>query len=406
MLEGKVVVLGVTGSIAAYKIPNLASMLVKQHCQVHVIMTKNAVNFINPVTFETLTGNKCLVDTFDRNFQFHVAHVSLAKKADLILIAPASANVIGKVANGIADDMLTTTVMACPGKVMFSPAMNVNMYQNPILQHNLDILRNYGYEIIDPAVGYLACGDTGSGKMPEPETLMEYIVRELACKKDLKGRRILVTAGPTRESIDPVRYITNHSTGKMGYAVARRAMLRGADVTLISGPTLLKEVPFIKKVDIISAQDMFEAVRENLPGQDFLVKAAAVADYTPGVVSDEKVKKKDGDMVIELKRTRDILGYVAEHKEEGQIICGFSMETQNMLENSRKKLDKKKLDIIVANNLKVKGAGFGTDTNVVTLITAEEEISLDIMSKEDVADAILDQLLRLSKTRQKGEPAD
>ena len=406
MLEGKVVVLGVTGSIAAYKIPNLASMLVKQHCQVHVIMTKNAVNFINPVTFETLTGNKCLVDTFDRNFQFHVAHVSLAKKADLILVAPASANVIGKVANGIADDMLTTTVMACHGKVMFSPAMNVNMYQNPILQHNLDILRNYGYEIIDPAVGYLACGDTGSGKMPEPETLMEYIVRELACKKDLKGRRILVTAGPTRESIDPVRCITNHSTGKMGYAVARRAMLRGADVTLISGPTLLKEVPFIKKVDIISAQDMFEAVRDNLPGQDFLVKAAAVADYTPSVVSEEKVKKKDGDMVIELKRTRDILGYVAEHKEEGQIICGFSMETQNMLENSRKKLDKKKLDIIVANNLKVKGAGFGTDTNVVTLITTEEEISLDIMSKEDVADAILDQLLRLSTTRQKGEPAD
>ena len=410
MLEGKVVVLGVTGSIAAYKIANLASMLVKQHCQVHVIMTQNATNFINPITFETLTGNKCLVDTFDRNFQFHVAHVSLAKKADLILVAPASANVIGKVAGGIADDMLTTTIMACPGKVMFSPAMNVNMFRNPIVQRNLETLRSFGYEIIDPAVGYLACGDTGSGKMPEPETLMEYIMREVSCEKDLKGKRIMVTAGPTREAIDPVRYITNHSTGKMGYAVARRAMLRGADVTLISGPTQLKEIPFIRKIDIISASDMFEAVRDNLEGQDFLVKAAAVADYTPSLVSDEKVKKKDGDMAIELKRTRDILGFVAEHKKEGQIICGFSMETQNMLENSRKKLKKKKLDVIVANNLKVKGAGFGTDTNVVTMIMEDEEVSLEIMSKDDVADAILDQLIRLSgrfasKTR-KGEPAD
>ncbi|MBQ6393295.1 MAG: bifunctional phosphopantothenoylcysteine decarboxylase/phosphopantothenate--cysteine ligase CoaBC [Eubacterium sp.] len=408
MLKGKVVVLGVTGSIAAYKIANLASMLVKQHCQVHVIMTQNATNFINPITFETLTGNKCLVDTFDRNFQFHVAHVSLAQKADVILVAPASANVIGKVAGGIADDMLTTTIMACPGKVMFSPAMNVNMYQNPILQRNLATLKEFGYEIIDPAVGYLACGDTGSGKMPEPETLMEYILKEIACEKDLRGKRIMVTAGPTRESIDPVRYITNHSTGKMGYAIAKRAMLRGADVTLISGPTQLKDVPFIRKIDIVTAQDMFEAVRDNLEGQDFLVKAAAVADYTPSTVSDEKVKKKDGDMVIELKRTQDILGYVAEHKKEGQIICGFSMETQNMLANSRKKLEKKKLDIIVANNLKVQGAGFGTDTNVVTLITAEDEISLEIMSKEDVADALLDKLLQLSggMSTEKGELAD
>ena len=408
MLRGKVVVLGVTGSIAAYKIANLASMLVKQHCQVHVIMTRNATNFINPITFETLTGNKCLVDTFDRNFQFHVAHVSLAQKADVIMVAPASANVIGKVAGGIADDMLTTTIMAYPGKVMFSPAMNVNMYHNAILQRNLETLKESGYEIIDPAVGYLACGDTGSGKMPEPETLMEYILREIACEKDLKGKKIMVTAGPTREAIDPVRYITNHSTGKMGYAIARRAMLRGADVTLISGPTRLKDVPFVRKIDIVSAQDMFEAVKDNLEGQDYLVKAAAVADYTPSTVSDEKVKKKDGDMAIGLKRTRDILGYVAEHKKEGQIICGFSMETQNMIANSRKKLEKKKLDIIVANNLKVKGAGFGTDTNVVTLITAEDEISLEIMSKEDVADALLDRLLQLSDgiSTEKGELAD
>ena len=404
MLTGKVVVLGVTGSIAAYKVPNLASMLVKQHCQVHVIMTPNAAHFINPITFETLTGNKCLVDTFDRNFQFHVAHVSLAKQADVILVAPASADVIGKVAGGIADDMLTTTIMACPGKVMFAPAMNVNMFQNPIFQRNLETLRNFGYEIIDSAVGYLACGDTGPGKMPEPEILHEYILREIACRKDLQGKKIMVTAGPTREAIDPVRFISNHSTGKMGYAIARRAMLRGADVTLISGPTQLKDVPFIRKVDVVSARDMFEAVRDNLEGQDYLVKAAAVADYTPATVSDEKVKKKDGDMVIDLKRTRDILGYVAEHKKEGQIICGFSMETRDMLANSRKKLDKKKLDLIVANNLKVKGAGFGTDTNVVTLITAEDEIPLEIMSKEDVADAILDQLLDMST--KKGAQAD
>ena len=401
MLKGKVVVLGVTGSIAAYKIASLASMLVKQHCEVHVIMTQNATNFINPIAFETLTNQKCLVDTFDRNFQFHVAHVSLAQKADVMMIAPASADVIGKVAGGIADDMLTTTIMACSSRVIFAPAMNVHMYENPILQDNLKRLKHYGYEVIEPATGYLACGDTGAGKMPEPETLMDYILREIACEKDLAGKKVMVTAGPTQEAIDPVRYITNHSTGKMGYAIARRAMLRGADVTLISGQTSLKEVPFVKKIDIISAQDMFEAVRDHLQDQDYLIKSAAVADYTPAETSDEKVKKKDGDMSIALKRTQDILGYVAEHRRPDQMICGFSMETQNMLENSRKKLSKKKLDMIVANNLKVQGAGFGTDTNVVTMITADEEITLDIMSKEQVADAILDQLLLMAE-RQKG----
>lgn len=395
MLKGKVVVLGVTGSIAAYKIASLASMLVKQHCEVHVIMTQNATNFINPIAFETLTNQKCLVDTFDRNFQFHVAHVSLAQKADLMMIAPASANVIGKVANGIADDMLTTTIMACDSKVIFSPAMNVHMYQNPILQDNLAKLKRFGYEVIEPATGYLACGDTGAGKMPEPETLFEYIIREIACEKDLAGKKVMVTAGPTQEAIDPVRYITNHSTGKMGYAIARRAMLRGADVTLVAGRTALADVPFVNMVHVVSAQDMFEGVRDHLDEQNYLIKAAAVADYTPSTTSDEKMKKKEGDMSIALKRTTDILGYVAEHKQPHQIICGFSMETQNMLENSRKKLTKKKLDMIVANNLKVHGAGFGTDTNVVTMITADQEIELEIMSKDEVADAILDQILKM-----------
>ena len=399
MLRGKTIVLGVTGSIAAYKIAGLASMLVKQHAEVHVIMTRNATNFINPITFETLTGNKCLVDTFDRNFQFHVAHVSLAGKADAVMVAPASANVIGKVANGIADDMLTTTIMACPGRVMFAPAMNVNMFRNPVLQHNLSKLEEYGYEIIRPVTGYLACGDTGEGKMPEPETLLDHILKEAARRKDLAGKRIMVTAGPTREAIDPVRYISNHSSGKMGYALARMAMLRGAEVTLVSGPTALKDVPFIRRIDVRTAQEMFEAVRDNLEGQDFLIKAAAVADYTPYTVAEEKIKKKDGEMSIELKRTRDILGYVAEHKKDGQLICGFSMETQNMLENSRKKLKKKSLDMIVANNLKVEGAGFGTDTNVVTMITEDRETQLEIMSKEEVADAILDHLLSMSKGR-------
>ncbi|MDY6045943.1 MAG: bifunctional phosphopantothenoylcysteine decarboxylase/phosphopantothenate--cysteine ligase CoaBC [Anaerobutyricum sp.] len=399
MLKGKTVVLGVTGSIAAYKIANLASMLVKNHCDVHVIMTQNATNFINPIAFETLTNHKCLVDTFDRNFEFHVGHVSVAQKADVMLIAPASANIIGKIAHGIADDMLSTTVMACSGKVILSPAMNVHMYENPILQDNLKTLRHYGYEIIDPAVGYLACGDTGAGKMPEPEVLFQYILKEIACEKDMEGINVMVTAGPTREAIDPVRYITNHSTGKMGYAIARRAMLRGANVTLVSGPVSIPPVPFVKTVPIVSAEDMFQAVKENLPENDILIKSAAVADYRPPKINSEKMKKKDGDMSIELERTTDILQYVGEHRTKEQVICGFSMETQNMLENSRKKLEKKKLDMIVANNLKDKGAGFGTDTNLVTIITKEEEKSLELMSKDMVANEILNEILKIRKTR-------
>lgn len=385
--------MGVTGSIAAYKIASLASMLVKAHCDVHVIMTRNATNFINPITFETLTNHKCIVDTFDRNFEFQVEHVSLAQQADVMMIAPASANVIGKVAHGIADDMLTTTIMACPGKVIFSPAMNVHMFENPILQDNLEILRKYGYEIVEPAVGYLACGDTGAGKMPEPETLYQYILRELACEKDMKGLRVMVTAGPTQESIDPVRYITNHSSGKMGYAIARRAMLRGADVTLVSGPTALEPVPFVKMVPVVTAQEMFEAVRDHLDEQDILIKSAAVADYRPASVSEEKVKKTEGDMSISLERTQDILGYVAEHRREDQVICGFSMETQNMLENSRKKLTKKKLDMIAANNVKDEGAGFATDTNLITIITKKEERALPLMTKEEAAHELLSYIL-------------
>lgn len=385
--------MGVTGSIAAYKIASLASMLVKAHCDVHVIMTRNATNFINPITFETLTNHKCIVDTFDRNFEFQVEHVSLAQQADVMMIAPASANVIGKVAHGIADDMLTTTIMACPGKVIFSPAMNVHMFENPILQDNLEILRKYGYEIVEPAVGYLACGDTGAGKMPEPETLYQYILRELACEKDMKGLRVMVTAGPTQEAIDPVRYITNHSSGKMGYAIARRAMLRGADVTLVSGPTALEPVPFVKMVPVVTAQEMFEAVRDHLDEQDILIKSAAVADYRPASVSEEKVKKTEGDMSISLERTQDILGYVAEHRREDQVICGFSMETQNMLENSRKKLTKKKLDMIAANNVKDEGAGFATDTNLITIITKQEERALPLMTKEEAAHELLSYIL-------------
>lgn len=395
MLKGKTVVLGVTGSIAAYKIANLASMLVKAHCDVHVIMTQNATQFINPIAFETLTNHKCIVDTFDRNFEFHVSHVSLAQKADVMMIAPASANIIGKMAHGIADDMLSTTVMACSGKIMVSPAMNVHMFENPILQENLEILRRHGYEIIEPAVGYLACGDTGAGKMPEPEVLYQYILRELACEKDMAGVKLMVTAGPTREAIDPVRFITNHSTGKMGYAIARRAMLRGADVTLVSGPVSLSPVPFVKMVPVVSAQDMFEAVSEGLEEQDILIKSAAVADYRPAQVSDEKVKKKDGDMRIELERTQDILQYVGAQRREDQIICGFSMETQNMLENSRKKLTKKNLDMIIANNLKEQGAGFGTDTNRVTIITQNEEKELGLLTKEEVADEILNYIMAI-----------
>ena len=392
MLKNKTVLLGVTGSIAAYKIANLASALKKLHADVHVLMTKNATNFINPITFESLTGNKCLVDTFDRNFQFQVEHVSIAKKADVVMIAPASANVIGKIAHGIADDMLTTTVMACKCPVYISPAMNTNMYENPILQDNMKILEKYGYHIITPASGHLACGDTGAGKMPEPETLLQYIVQEIAFEKDLKGKKILITAGPTQEKIDPVRYITNHSSGKMGYALAKRAAMRGAEVTLVSGQVSIAPPPFVKVVSIVSAKDMFDAVTAVSEEQDIIIKAAAVADYRPAVVSDEKMKKKDDQLSIELERTDDILKYLGEHKKEGQFLCGFSMETQNMIGNSRDKLNKKNLDMIAANNLKVEGAGFKTDTNVLTLITQNEEVSLDMMSKEDAAGVILDKI--------------
>ena len=393
MLEGKTVLLGVTGSIAAYKIASLASALKKRHADVHVLMTENATNFINPITFETLTGNKCLVDTFDRNFQFQVEHISIAKKADLVIIAPASANVIGKLAHGIADDMLTTTIMACKCKKFISPAMNTNMFKNPVVQDNLKILEHYGYEVIAPANGYLACGDTGAGKMPEPETLLAYIERETACEKDLKGKKILVTAGPTQEAIDPVRYITNHSSGKMGYAIAKIAMLRGADVTLVSGCTAIEPPMFVNLVPVVTAKDMYEAVTSISNEQDIIIKAAAVADYRPANVSDEKVKKREGQMSIELERTDDILKYLGEHKPTGQFLCGFSMETQNVIENSRAKLVKKNLDMVAANNVKVEGAGFQGDTNVLTLITREEEISLPLMTKEGAAGRLLDKIL-------------
>ena len=395
MLDGKTVLLGVTGSIAAYKIAYLASALKKQHADVHVLMTRNATNFINPITFETLTGNKCLVDTFDRNFQFQVEHVSIAKKADVVMIAPASANVVGKLAHGIADDMLTTTIMACKCRKFISPAMNTNMFENPIVQDNLKTLEHYGYEVIDPAVGYLACGDTGAGKMPEPETLLNYILRECACEKDMEGMKVLVTAGPTQEAIDPVRYITNHSSGKMGYAIAKMAMLRGADVTLVSGRTALTPPPFVKVVPVVTARDMYEAVTSASQEQDIIIKAAAVADYRPANVSDEKIKKKDDDMSIALERTDDILKYLGEHKPDGQFLCGFSMETQNMIGNSRVKLTKKNLDMVAANNVKMAGAGFQGDTNVLTLITQDEEVSLPLMSKEDAAGKILDKILFL-----------
>ena len=393
MLEGKTVLLGVTGSIAAYKIAYLASALKKQQADVHVLMTRNATNFINPITFETLTGNKCLVDTFDRNFQFQVEHVSIAKKADVVMIAPASANVIGKLAHGIADDMLTTTIMACRCKKFISPAMNTNMFENPIVQDNLKTLEHYGYEVIDPAVGYLACGDTGAGKMPEPETLLNYILRECACEKDMKGLKVLVTAGPTQEAIDPVRYITNHSSGKMGYAIAKMAMLRGADVALVSGRTALTPPPFVRVVPVVTARDMYEAVTSVSQEQDIIIKAAAVADYRPASVSDEKIKKKDDDMSIALERTDDILKYLGEHKPDGQFLCGFSMETENMIGNSRVKLIRKNLDMVAANNVKMAGTGFQGDTNVLTLITQDEEVSLPLMSKEDAAGKILDKIL-------------
>ena len=400
MLKGKTVLLGVTGSIAAYKIAYLASALKKLHAQVHVLMTQNATNFINPITFETLTGNKCLVDTFDRNFQFSVEHVSIAKQADVVMIAPASANVIGKLAHGIADDMLTTTIMACKCKKIVSPAMNTNMYENPIVQDNLAILQHYGYEVIEPASGYLACGDTGAGKMPEPEMLLDYILREIAKEKDLLGRKVLVTAGPTQEAIDPVRYITNHSSGKMGYALAKAAMLRGADVTLVSGPCAIEPPPFVKLVPVVTAKEMFDAVTSVSFEQDIIIKAAAVADYRSANVYEDKVKKHEEQMSIKLEKTDDILGYLGEHRLPGQFLCGFSMETQNMLGNSRAKLGKKHLDMVAANNLKVAGAGFQGDTNVLTLITQDEDVSLQLMSKEDAANVILDKILSIQKERE------
>ena len=392
-LQGKCVLLGITGGIAAYKMANVASGLRKAGATVHVIMTENATKFITPLTFETLTNNRCVVDTFARDFQYDVKHISLAKAADLILIAPATANVIAKLANGLADDMLTTTVLAARCKKLVAPAMNTAMLENPITQDNLAKLKKYGFGIIEPAVGMLACKDVGSGKLPEPETLLDCIAMELAREKDMTGLHVTVTAGPTQEALDPVRYLTNHSTGRMGYAIAREAMLRGADVTLISGPTALKPVPGVKTVDVVSAKDMFEAVQAALPETDILVKAAAVADYRPVSIAEDKIKKQDGDMAIPLERTDDILGWVAEHRHPGLFVCGFSMETRDMIENSRKKLDRKHLDMIAANNLKVAGAGFGVDTNVVTILTADGIQELPLMGKDQVAAKLLDAIL-------------
>ena len=397
MLTGKTVLLGVSGSIAAYKTAYLASALKKLNANVHVLMTRNATNFINPITFETLTGNKCLVDTFDRNFEFSVEHVSLAKQADVVMIAPASANVIGKLAHGIADDMLTTTVMACKCRKLIAPAMNTNMFENPVVQDNIKTLVHYGYEVISPAVGYLACGDTGAGKMPEPEVLLEHILQGIEFEKDMQELRVLVTAGPTQEAIDPVRYITNHSTGKMGYAIAKIASRRGAEVTLVTGQTALSDPRFVNVVQIQSAREMFDEVTGRAAEQDIIIKAAAVADYRPKHVSNRKMKKQDGNLVIELERTDDILAYLGENRKPGQFLCGFAMETENLLENSRKKLEKKHLDMIVANSLRVEGAGFGGDTNVVTLITDSEEISLGKMSKEETASHILDQIMKMRR---------
>ena len=393
MLKGKTVVLGVTGSIAAYKIANLTSMLTKLHADVHVLMTANATNFINPITFETLTNHKCLVDTFDRNFNYNIEHVALGTKADVVLIAPASANIIAKMAHGIADDMLSTTVLACRCKKIVAPAMNTNMYENPIVQENIQKLREWGMEVIDPDTGLLACKAVGKGKMPSEETLLEYILREVQYEHDMTGKRVLVTAGATREAIDPVRYITNHSTGKMGYALASVAARRGAEVTLVSTVTDLRTSPGVRIVPVESAQDMYEAVRDHADEQDILIKAAAVADYTPEKVSDQKIKKKEGDASFSLVRTVDILAWLGEHKREDQFVCGFSMETENFLENSLAKLEKKKADMIAANHLRVEGAGFGTDTNVITLITKEETKELPMMSKEEVANCILDKIL-------------
>ena len=400
MLQGKTVLLGVTGGIAAYKAAALASALVKQHCCVEVIMTAHATEFITPLTFEELTGNRTMVDTFDRNFVHQVEHVSLARRTDLVLVAPATANVCAKLAHGLADDMLTTTVLACKCPKLIAPAMNTNMLENPVTQDNLDILRRYGWEVIQPASGRLACGDVGAGKLPEPGQLLQYILRRLALPHDLEGKRVLVTAGPTREALDPVRYLTNHSTGKMGYALARMAMLRGAEVTLISGPTAIDPPPFVEVVPVVSAADMFEAVAERSPHADWIFKSAAVADYTPAEYSGDKVKKQAGDMSIPLTRTRDILQYLGDHRRPGQFICGFSMETRDLLENSRAKLEKKHVDMICANNLKVAGAGFGVDTNVITLITAGGAEELPLMSKEEAANRILDAAKAHEKTEQ------
>lgn len=400
MLKGKTVLLGVTGGIAAYKAAALASALVKQHAAVEVVMTHNATQFITPLTFEQLTGRKTIVDTFDRNFVHQVEHIALADRTDLVIIAPATANVCAKLAHGLADDMLTTTALACRCPKLIAPAMNTNMYENPVTQDNLAALRHYGWEVIEPARGRLACGATGKGKLPEPEELLQYILKHLAFPKDLAGKKVMVTAGPTQESIDPVRYLTNHSTGKMGYALARMAMLRGADVTLISGPTAIAPPPFVTVVPVTSAQDMFEAVVAHFDESDFVFKAAAVADYTPAEYSDQKVKKKDGDLSIPLKRTQDILSYLGQRKRAGQIVCGFSMETQDMVKNSREKLQKKHLDMICANNLKVAGAGFGVDTNIITIITKSDTLELPILSKEAAANVILDQALRMAENRQ------
>lgn len=400
MLKGKTVILGVTGSIAAYKAANLASMLKKQHADVQVIMTQNATQFMNPITFESLTGNKCLVDTFDRNFQFQVEHVALAKRADLAIIAPATANIMAKLAHGLADDMLTTTLLACRCPKLIAPAMNTRMYENPVTQDNMDILRKYGFRIIEPAVGHLACGDTGAGKLPQETLLLECILDEIAMEKDMKGLHVLITAGPTMEAIDPVRFISNHSTGKMGYALARVCRRRGAEVTLVSGKTNLEAPYGVTLVPVTSAQDMFEAVSSRAKEQDLIIKAAAVADYRPVTVAENKIKKSPGDMSIALERTTDILAWLGEHRREGQVLCGFAMETEHMVEHAKEKLTRKHVDMIAANNVKVAGAGFGTDTNVVTLITEDGVEELAKMSKEEVASRIVDALLRIRGNRE------
>ena len=397
MLKGKTVLLGVTGGIAAYKAAALASALIKQHAAVEVVMTRNATQFITPLTFEQLTGRKVMVDTFDRNFVHQVEHISLAQRTDLVIIAPATANVCAKLAHGLADDMLTTTVLACRCPKLIAPAMNTNMYENPVTQDNLDTLRRYGWEVITPASGRLACGAVGPGKLPEPEELLQYILRRLAFPHDLEGKKVLISAGPTQEALDPVRYLTNHSTGKMGYALARMAMLRGAEVTLVSGPVSIAPPPFVRLVPIVSARDMFEAITANAPDADYIFMAAAVADYTPARYVDDKIKKHDGDLSIPLQRTKDILAYLGEHRSDNQIICGFSMETRDMLENSRAKLQKKKVDMICANNLKVPGAGFGVDTNVITMITKDDTTQLPLLTKEKTANAILDKAISLTK---------